>query len=379
LLAGLPVSTYFKASSAVFLTPSWSDGQEILQEGDAMEVVQITKNGFAAFVASLMRKGSSDIIGPVAAANRFSFEVLTAAADLCLDYDETTQSPRKFLMPSRDALLTYTTRDAASHKAVYDERPRVIIGVHPGDLTAIALYDKAYSEGEADTQYCTRRANTTLVGLYPTRAYTYRFTGSMIRESDPYLSADLMMVDMGDKTYAVEIVTDRGGALIGEAATRPASAATITAMAERKKAVKDALKLPVAPEELPGLLAGKERHETFTKRGDKCFSCGSCVNVCPTCVCFDVRDTVDLSLKTGQRYRTWDGCTFENFATVAGGHNFRKNVADRLRHRLFRKTVYLKERFGITGCVGCGRCTSACTADIASIVDMVSDIVGKGK
>ena len=43
------------------------------------------------------------------------------------------------------------------------------------------------------------------------------------------------------------------------------------------------------------------------------------------------------------------------------------------------KTVYLQERYGITGCVGCGRCTAACTAEIASIAEMVGDIVGKGK
>jgi NAD-dependent dihydropyrimidine dehydrogenase PreA subunit len=344
-----------------------------------MEIVQITKKDFAKYVDALIREKGSDIIGPVAAASRFSFEQIGSAAELRLDYDETTQSPRKFLMPSRDALLTFTTRDTASCKAVYDRQPRIIIGVHPGDLTAIALYDKAYSSGETDDQYCERRTNTTLIGLYPTRAYKYRFTSSMIQERDPYLAADLMMVDMGDDTYAVEIVTDKGKALIGKAAARPADPATIKAMAARKNFVKDELSLPVKREELQKRLAGQERHETFSTRGDKCFSCGSCVNVCPTCVCFDIRDKVDLSLKEGVRYRTWDGCTFENFATVAGNHNFRKNAADRVRHRLFRKAVYLTERFGITGCVGCGRCTSACTADIASIVDMVGDIVGKGK
>jgi sulfhydrogenase subunit beta (sulfur reductase) len=344
-----------------------------------METVTITAAAFSAFVDACIKEKSADIIGPVAQATRFSYEALGSAADMRLDYDETTQSPRKFLMPPRDPLLSFTTRDSASCRAVYDEKQRVIIGVHPGDLAAIALYDKAYSSGEADEQYCARRSNTVLIGLYPTRAWKYRFTSSMIKESDPYLSADLMMVDMGDKTYAVEIVTDRGRALIAKAKTQAAPAAVVAAMAGRKRAVKDELSLPVKHDELPKKLAGQERHETFTRRGDKCFSCGSCVLVCPTCVCFDVRDKVDLSLATGQRYRTWDGCTLENFATCAGGHNFRKKAADRLRHRLFRKAVYLKERFGITGCVGCGRCTAACTADIASIVDMVGDIAGKGK
>jgi NAD-dependent dihydropyrimidine dehydrogenase PreA subunit len=343
-----------------------------------MEIVQIGRMEFLKFVDSLINNKESVIIGATQRANRFSFEILDAASQLRLDFDETTQSPRKFLLPSREELLRFTTRDASTHEAVYDATERVIIGVHPADLAAVALCDKAYGGDQADDQYCARRERTTLVGMYPTRPYKYRFSSSMIDENDPYRAADLMMIDMGDETYAIEIVTEKGKALIAASGAKPADAKTKAAIPARKKAVPDGLSLPVKIGALAERLAGQERHETFKKRGDKCFSCGSCVNVCPTCVCFDVRDKVDLTLQNGVRYRTWDGCTLENFATVAGGHNFRKNASERVRHRLFRKTVYLRERFGLSGCVGCGRCTVACTADIASIVDMVSDIVGKG-
>ena len=345
-----------------------------------MEVVQIAKKEFSAFVDSLIGKRAADIIGPVVKnGTRCSFEALDTAADLCLDFDETTQSPRKFLLPSRDPVLTYATGDPASCAPVYDERERIIIGVHPGDCAAIALYDKAYGDEPADPQYRARRCHTTIVGLYPTLPYRYRFTSSMIAPDDCYRVADLMMVDMGDDCYAIEIVTGRGKALIAKSAAMPATAKTVAAMPARKEAAPDELSLPVRRWELASALAGHDRHATFATRGDKCFSCGSCVQVCPTCICFDVRDKVDLTLSAGTRYRTWDGCTFPNFATVAGGHNFRKNAFDRLRHRLFRKTLYMQERYGITGCVGCGRCTQTCTADIASIVGMVNDIVGKGK
>ena len=343
-----------------------------------MEIMVIGRNDFLDFVDVLIGKKDAEIIGVTPKTNRFSFEILDAASELCLDFDETTQSPRKFLLPSRDPLLRFATRDPSSCEAVYDTKARVIIGMHPADLTAVALCDKAYTDGETDDQYCARREATTLVGIYPTRPYAPRFSSSMINETDPYLAADLMMIDMGDQTYAIEIVTEKGRNLIARSAARPADAKTKAAIPARKKAVPDAITLPVKRDELAMRLAGKERHETFTNRGAKCFSCGSCVNVCPTCICFDVRDKVDLSLKAGERYRTWDGCTYENFATVAGGHNFRKNPSDRVRHRLFRKTVYLRERFGLPGCVGCGRCTVACTAEIASIVEMVGDIVGKG-
>jgi ferredoxin len=342
-----------------------------------MEIVQITKRHFFSFIDSLIAQRSFEVIGPVdAIGGRFSFDILETAASLRLDYDETTQSPRKFLIPSRDPLLTYATGDPDSYAAVYDERPRCIIGVHPGDLTAIALYDKAYGADEVDGQYCARRRNTILIGLYPTRSYRYRFTSSMVAPEDCYRTADLMMVDLGDDSLAVEVVTGAGKKLIAGSEARNAKRETIEAMNVRKTAVPDETALPVDLLDLPAVLSGQERHATFKTRGDKCFSCGSCVQVCPTCICFDVRDKVDLALNAGERYRTWDGCTFPNFATVAGGHNFRKNASDRVRHRLFRKTIYMKERYGITGCVGCGRCTQTCTAAIASIVEMVGDIAG---
>ncbi|HID74244.1 MAG TPA: hypothetical protein EYP43_04245, partial [Thermoplasmata archaeon] len=116
---------------------------------------------------------------------------------------------------------------------------------------------------------------------------------------------------------------------------------------------------------------------------EKCLKCGSCVLVCPTCYCFDVRDESDLSLTRGERYRTWDGCLLEDFAKVASGENFRGTKASRYRHRYNKKGVYLFDRFGFIACVGCGRCSSQCIPDIANPVDVFNDlyglIVGAGK
>jgi len=65
--------------------------------------------------------------------------------------------------------------------------------------------------------------------------------------------------------------------------------------------------------------------------------------------------------------RTWDGCQLKTFAVVAGAHNFRSKTASRLRHRIYRKGKWVKEREGIPGCVGCARCDRACTAKISSV------------
>ncbi len=62
--------------------------------------------------------------------------------------------------------------------------------------------------------------------------------------------------------------------------------------------------------------------------GGRCLSCTACSAVCPTCFCFDIRDTLDPYGETGRRERVWDACTAPQFALVAGGHNFRADGRD---------------------------------------------------
>ncbi|MDH3394502.1 MAG: 4Fe-4S dicluster domain-containing protein, partial [Desulfobulbaceae bacterium] len=128
-------------------------------------------------------------------------------------------------------------------------------------------------------------------------------------------------------------------------------------------------------EDLPEILRKGYSSKVYQRHGERCFSCGTCNLVCPTCYCFEVRDDMALDGASGRRSRTWDSCMVPGFAEVAGPHNFRPEVGERQRHRLKRKFEYLPERFAHGSfCVGCGRCGRQCTANI-DIFDMVNDIV----
>ena len=177
---------------------------------------------------------------------------------------------------------------------------------------------------------------------------------------------------------AVETKTEKGESLM-KGSKAEAADDLGDKIAAAVSAVKEDLAMPVSAKELPALLTGKEKDPMWGKRAEKCFSCGSCVLVCPTCYCFDVTDELELSLEGGQRVRSWDGCTIENFATVAGEHNFREKVADRLRHRIFRKGKYLMERWNMAGCVGCGRGSKTCVANIATPVKIKNELREGGR
>jgi sulfhydrogenase subunit beta (sulfur reductase) len=126
-------------------------------------------------------------------------------------------------------------------------------------------------------------------------------------------------------------------------------------------------------EKLPEHLDASYECEMWTRLGKRCFGCGSCTMVCPTCFCFDVHDEVDLNLANGARVRTWDSCQLVDFALVAGGHNFRPTIASRVRFRIYHKFRIEPDQINQIGCVGCGRCTRTCPADI-DMVELLTDL-----
>jgi ferredoxin len=71
--------------------------------------------------------------------------------------------------------------------------------------------------------------------------------------------------------------------------------------------------------ETPHVLERSWNSSVWHRKAEKCLACGSCNIVCPTCYCFDIREEVDESLKTGRRFREWDGCMLSGFALVAAG------------------------------------------------------------
>lgn len=101
---------------------------------------------------------------------------------------------------------------------------------------------------------------------------------------------------------------------------------------------------------------------------DRCIKCGRCNFTCPTCTCFTTQDIFNRdNEKTGERRRVWASCHVDNFTTMAGGHEFRKQPGERMRFKVMHKISDFKKRFGVHMCVGCGRCEDACPEYISYI------------
>ena len=311
----------------------------------------------------------------------FRFERVTAASPIDLStYVPTIVPPNKALMPAVDELMRFGPhREGVSMEPVFDTTNRILAGVRSCDLKAIGLLDKVQGDGVSDPHYWARRNRTAIIAVDCSQPCDDRAFCQATHSLGHKQGADVFLTPV-DGQIVVEKLTPRADDLLKPArfeACKDAATLLKKAQDARPKAFGRQLKVPV--EKLPGLLRSQYRSPAWEKHVETCFSCGTCTMVCPTCYCFEVKDDLGFDLASGNRVRTWDSCMLPQFATVAGGHNFRPEPASRQRHRVKRKFEYLMERFGGDSfCVGCGRCGRQCTTHI-DIFDIVNDVATAGK
>ncbi|WP_136689244.1 4Fe-4S dicluster domain-containing protein [Halorhabdus amylolytica] len=336
----------------------------------------IDRSDLDALIEELIASDPRDVVGVQEDGEQYVFDHLESADELTLDYDLTALSPKKYVMPQRETLLTYDrTDDEYEMRAEADPTGHIVVGVHPYDLAAIEHLDKIFIDTLQDEPYRRKRENSVLIGVTMQDVADNCFAASM-GTATVDSGYDLMVTDLGD-TFAVDIGTFEGDRLLESTKTRNATAEEIERVAEIEADLKDGFdrELAFPPAELPTLLeASYDDMDFWEDYAEQCLSCGTCNVVCPTCFCFSVDMVRDLDGDSGRQERRWDGCLLEDFATVAQGENFREEVAQRHRHRFMRKGWYIYERYGDVACVGCGRCTRHCVADVADPCEVYNEL-----
>jgi len=341
-----------------------------------MSIKQINPKTLNAWVDTLLQKHSIYGIQEICDGDRFGFERLDKSTDLRLDYDVALTAPKKFFQPPCETLVTFD--ENGNYASAAEDGPFILFGVHPYDMIAINQMDEVHSADNHDVHYMRRRNNATIIAVDVQTPSPNVFAGTM-KTATVDEGFDILLTLIGDDTYVVDSRTEKGEALMQE--LPHSKDVNDCILARREQVWSDAQRflrkydLNCEPEDLPQLLEKSHDHPIWEKKAEMCYSCGSCVLVCPTCYCFDVQDDVDWNLQSGKRVRKWDGCMLEEFAKVAGDHNFRPHRADRFRHRFYRKGKYLHDRFGHIACVGCGRCVTACTTNIANPVEIYNTLL----
>ena len=277
----------------------------------------------------------------------------------------TTMPPKDLLFPQTQKMYHFDVDANGSYRIhEYDEsREQVVFGIRPCDMRSITCLDEVFlTKGFVDEFYANAREKLLTVCIGCAQAAETCFCESM--SVDPQLApnADVMLQDCGD-VYRVLAQTEKGEAEV----------ARWGALVDEGEASPVACDVPLKVE-MDGVVDKLENmydHPIWENLSVKCLNCGTCTYVCPTCHCFDISQ--DMRRKDGVRFRCWDSCMFSEYTAMAGGHNPRPEKLERVRNRFMHKLNFFERRYGMSLCVGCGRCVEKCPValDITRLIDEI--------
>ena len=345
----------------------------------------LTGNQLRAALDDLLQKFT--VVAPVMTDHKLVYDEVKAVSDIVLDDGLPYKSPKEIVFPRVEDVMLFLENRVEEAQVI---KPVLLVGAKPCDLAAMNVLDEVFTGEQGrykDSFYSNRRDFLTIVGMNCRE----RKNGCFCEERgiNPAFSQDCDgFLTLQDDGAFYEPLTEKGIDLFSgtdEASINPVS---------RDEPVQDGAKSDrhsvesekhgtepeldvVKPHNL--LVLDVTEGEVFTampweKYAEGCFGCGTCTFICPTCHCFNLRDSEKGGIVT--RTRVWDSCMYPKFTLHAGGHNPRTKKYERFRQRVLHKYLYIPENYGCTACTGCGRCIRSCPGGL-NIRNTVADIMSR--
>jgi ferredoxin len=267
--------------------------------------------------------------------------------------------PRVEMFNARRDANTWTIEETPKSTAMY-----AFIGVRPCELAAIHIQDRVFLREEwSDPIYRMTRQSAFILAVNCLHPCGTCFCDSMGTGPKAITGFDLCLTELED-WFLIEIGSEAGKLAATTLPLQPASAFLVqNANRGLEEARKRMGRSMPDPDSLPDLLLTNLEHSHWDIVAKRCLSCTNCTQVCPTCFCWDANDLPNLSGDFVRRGRVWDSCFNPDYSYIAGG-NTRPNTRARYRQWLTHKLASWKHQFGVSGCVGCGRCITWCPAGI---------------
>jgi sulfhydrogenase subunit beta (sulfur reductase) len=333
-----------------------------------------------------------DVVGPTVREGAIVYDHLTSTEDLPSGWtDEQTggsyrlkrredhalfgyvvgpHSWKKFLQPPAQQLWQAARNGKGLQILTQEEKtsPKyAFFGVRACELHAIAIQDKVFLEGQfVDPGYKARRENVFLLAVNCGQAGGNCFCASMNTGPRATSGFDLALTELSQDErhyFLVEVGSKRGTEILAAVPHQPAVEAdkehAERVLAETTRHMGRQLDTSGIKE----LLYRNYEHPEWDNVADRCLSCANCTMVCPTCFCTTVEDVTDLTGEHAERWRRWDSCFTVDFSYIHGG-SVRATPRSRFRQWMMHKLATWIDQFGVSGCVGCGRCITWCPVGI---------------
>ena len=252
-----------------------------------------------------------------------------------------------------------------------DPPPYALLGVRSCDLSAVGIHDVVLTGRlHGDVAYAARRAAAFVVAVTCSDPSGTCFCASMGTGPRPepgrgaqYDLSLTELLDGGSHRFVVEVASDRGAELLDEVAAPEATPDDVAAGDRVAETAATRMGRAMDTDGLKDLLYAAAESTIWDDVATRCLACGNCTVVCPTCFCTNVEDVTDLTGDVAGRNRVWDSCFDADFSYIHGG-TVRASTKARYRQWMTHKLASWVDQFGMSGCVGCGRCVTWCPAAI---------------
>jgi ferredoxin len=216
-----------------------------------------------------------------------------------------------------------------------------------------------------DAQYAERRRDAFLVTVVCSDPSGTCFCVSMQTGPRAGSGYDLALTELldGDHRFLARAGSERGEEVLAELATRPGTAGDESAAEDVVDRTVAHMGREMDTTGIRDLLYANAEHPRWDDVASRCLSCGNCTMVCPTCFCTSVDEHTSLSGGETEHWRIWDSCFSTDFSYLHGG-SVRSSPRSRYRQWMTHKLASWFDQFGTSGCVGCGRCLTACPVGI---------------
>jgi len=301
--------------------------------------------------------------------NGGSYRIRRRSDEALFAYASSPHSWKKFLLEPQTTV--WQAERSGSGFQVDQGRAQLhksaLIGVRSCDLHAIEIQDRVFiTADQVDPSYKSRRENLFIVAVNCGQAGGTCFCSSMKTGPKASSAFDLALTEVIETNrhyFLVEIGSALGEQAFSEVPSREARADekdaadnVVAECARRMGRVMDTA-------EIKELLYRNYNNPRWDDVASRCLTCGNCTMVCPTCFCTTVEDFTDLSGKHAERRRRMDVCFTMDFSYIHGG-SIRSTARARYRQWITHKLATWIDQFGVSGCVGCGRCITWCPVGI---------------
>ncbi|MGI9584024.1 MAG: 4Fe-4S dicluster domain-containing protein [Acidimicrobiia bacterium] len=303
------------------------------------------------------------------------FRVVERDDEALFGYAVGPQSWKKFLFPPRTTLwhavsengnIRFEAREPADTRYAF-------LGARSCELAAMSIQDRVFTGGPGeDPTYSNARNDALTVAVNCGVPGGTCFCVSMGTGPKCESGYDLVLTELIDEDghrFLVEAGTDTGASILEGLPTAEATTEDVDLSETVMDHASKSMGRTLDTEGVRGFLADSPEHPRWDEIASRCLACTNCTLVCPTCFCSTTEDATDLHTGDSIRSRRWDSCFTLDFS-VLHGSPVRTTTKARYRQWLTHKLSTWYDQFGVSGCVGCGRCITWCPVGIDITVEV---------